>query len=254
MRTLDPLGRPLFGMMAAAYSGSEAPDAVVDSTLLRLVLKKETGRRRKVFSDDDRLRKIENLVIPATLVGGLLPKSGGFTFPANTEVASLLPDADLVDLRVYRDLVAATSGESMLAGLQPDILGERFLLDRLKGGSGVDEKTKRLLVAVWTFQPDDLCDFVVRTASDFPGDTGLDALCDLPVESAEARGRWGRLVGDLVRVANRSTDRRTQRLLEALRELADEHAAERDLQRALARAEQPSRHFRTTGCSRRGDS
>lgn len=94
-----------------------------------------------------------------------------------------------------------------------------------------------MAAAAWALQPDDLCDFVVRTASDFPGDTGLDALCDLPLESREARGRWGRLVGDIVRVANRSTDRRSERLLDTLRELADKHAAEDDLQAALARAE-----------------
>ena len=237
MRTLDPLGRPLFGMMAAAYSGTEAADAVVDSTLLRLVLKKEAGRRREAISDDERLRKMENLIALATLVGGLLPRSGGFAFLANTDVTSLLPDPDLVDPLVYRDLVAATSGETIFAGLQPDILGERFLLDRLAGGAGVNECAKKLLAAAWTVQPDDLCDFVVRTASDFPNDAGLDALCDLSIDSAEARGRWGRLVGDLVRVANRSTDRRTQGLLKALRELAERHSAEGELQRALAVAE-----------------
>lgn len=237
MRTLDPLGRPLFGLMAAAYLGIGATDAIVDSTLLRLVLKKEAGRRREMISDDERLRKMENLVTLATLVGGLLPRSGGFAFLANTDVASLLPDPDLVDPLVYHDLVAATSGETMFAGLQPDILGERFLLDRLTAGGVVGESAKRLLLAAWLLQPDDLSDFVVRTASDFPTDVGLDALCDLSIDSAEARSRWGRLVGDLVRVANRSTDHRTQALLEALRQLANRHSAEGELQRALAVAE-----------------
>lgn len=237
MRSLDPLGRPLFGMMAAAFSASEAADTAVDATLLRLVLKKEAGRLREAISDEERRHKMENLVTLATLVGGLLPRFGGFAFLANTNVASLLPDPDLVDPRVYRDLVGATSGETMLAGLQPDILGERYVLDRLAGGGGISEGAKRLLGAAWSLQPDDLCDFVVRTASDFPTDAGLDALCDLPIASSEARGRWGRLVGDLVRVANRSGDRRTQRLLEALRELADRHPAEGELQRALASAE-----------------
>ena len=163
MRTLDPFGRPLFAMMAAAYPGSEAADAV-DSTLLRLVLKKEDGLRREAISDADRLRKMENLITLATLLGGLLPRSGGFAFLANTDVASLLPDPTLVDPRVYRDLVAATAGETMLAGLQPDILGERFLLDRLAAVSGVDGNIKRLVLAAWSLQPDDFCDFVVRTA------------------------------------------------------------------------------------------
>jgi tetratricopeptide (TPR) repeat protein len=225
-------------MMAAAFSASEAADTAVDSTLLRLVLKKEAGRRREAISDEERLRKMENLVTLATLVCGLLPRSGGFAFLANTDVASLLPEPVLVDPpAAYRDFVAATSGETMLAGLQPDMLGERFVLDRFAEGGGVGESAKRLLGAAWALQPDDLCDFVVRTASDFPTDVGLGALCELSLDSAEARGRWGRLVGDLVRVANRSTDRRTQGLLGALRELADRHFAEGELQRALAVAE-----------------
>lgn len=237
MRTVDPHGRPLFAMMVAANLTNEGAEAVVESNLLRLVLKKEAARRRNAISDDDRLKKVENLVTLATLVGGLLPRSGGFAYLAGTDVAPLLPDPDQLDRRLYCDLVAATSGESFLAGLQPDILGERFLLDRLAAGSEVNENAKRLLVAAWTLQPDDLCDFVVRVASDFPDDAGLDALCDLPLMSAQSRSRWARLVGDLVRVANRSTHWTSQRLLKVLREQSDKYAEESELRRALALAE-----------------
>ena len=237
MRTLDPSGRPLFGMMAAEYSDGEATDAVVDSTLLRLVLRKEDGRRRQAMPDPAQLRKMENLIVLATLVGGLLPRSGGFSFLVHTDVASLLPDPVLADPGMYCDLVGGTSRETMLAGLQPDILGERFLLDRIASGGGPDESTRRLVLAAWTLQSDDFCDLVIRAASDFPGDAGLDTLCDVPLDSVEGRSRWGRLVGDLVRVANRSTDERTRRLLEELRQLADTHHAEVELQSALTRAE-----------------
>ena len=237
MRTLDPFGRPLFGMMAAAYPGNETVDAAVDSTLLRFILKKEAGRRREGIADADRLRRMENLVTLATLVGGLLPRSGSFAFLADTDVASLLPDLAVVDPQVYRDLVAATSDESILAGLQPDILGERFVLDQLAVRGGFVESAKRLVRAAWAFQPDDFCDFVVRAASDFPGDAGLDTLCAVPLMSAEARGRWGRLVGDLVRVANSSTERITSELFETLREMANTHPADDELRAAVARAE-----------------
>lgn len=237
MRTLDPLGRPLFAMMAAAYSASEAPDAVVDSTLLRVILKKEASRRRVLIPEENGLRKMENLITLATLVGGVLPKSGGFAFLTDTEVAALLPETELLNLAVFRELVAATSGDSLLPGLQPDILGERFVLDRLAPRSGVDGNTKRLLAAVWILQPEDLCEFIVRTATDFPGDTGLDLLLELSLESVGARARWARLVGDLVRVAKRSADSRTQRLLGKLRRLAAERPDERHVHVALARAE-----------------
>jgi tetratricopeptide (TPR) repeat protein len=237
MRMLDPFNRPLFGMMAVDHPGNEAIDSVVDSTLLRLVLKKEAGRRREVVSDEDRLGRMENLVTLATLVGGLMPRSGGFNFLADTKVAQFLPDPACIDPHSYGDFVATMSPDAILAGLQPDILGERFVLDRLSAVAGADANAKRLVQVAWTLQPEDLCDFIVRAASDFPGDAALDALCDLALDSGEARESWGRLVGELVHVANRSTDRTAKRLLAELRELADRHADESGLQRALALAE-----------------
>lgn len=237
MRTVDPLGRPLFGMMAATYPGTGTVDAAFDSTLLRLVLKKEAGRRREVIANGDRLRKMENLATLATLVGGLLPMSNSFTFLQGTEIASLLPDLAVVDPEDYRELVAGGSDESVFAALQPDILGERFVLDQLAVTARFAESAKRLVRAAWAFQPDDFCDFVVRAASDFPGDAGLVTLSDVPITSAEARGRWARLVGDLVRVANSSTERIAAGVLATLRELADTHPREDQLRAAAARAE-----------------
>jgi tetratricopeptide (TPR) repeat protein len=224
-------------MIAAAYSGNATSDVVADSSVLRLVLKREAARRRQAIADDERLLKMENLVTLACLVGGLLPRSGAYSFLSGFDVSSLLPDLDLLDLRVYRDVVAASSNETILSGLQPDLLGERFVLDRLTAESGVGRAARRLLIVAWKLQPNDLSDFIVRAASDFPDDAALDILCALPLDSPEARGRWGRLVGDLVRVANRSTDTRTKRLFDALVDLAGRYPAERELQKAIARAQ-----------------
>jgi tetratricopeptide (TPR) repeat protein len=237
MRTVDPLDRPLYGMMVAGYSSDEGPDATLNPDLLALVLKKEAGRRRKLISDGERYLKMENLATLATLVGGLLPRSDGFDFLARTEIAALIPNADLVDRHTYRDFVAAPSTEVTLAGFQPDILGEHVVLERLKTGSGLDGITRRLLFTAWNLEPDDLCGFILRAASDFPAHPGIDILCDLPCQSEETRAKWGRLVGDLIRVANRSDDPRTQRLLETLERTVRRYSTEHDLQNALARAE-----------------
>lgn len=237
MRTIDPGGRPLFGMMVAGYSGGDTKDAVVNSGLLRRVLRKEAGRRRQAITDPAQLRKIENLVFLATLVGGLVPQSGTFSFLEQIEVASLLPDPALLDSGAYCDLIGGESGEATVSGLQPDILGERFVLDRINDDSGFGKSTARLTLAAWVLQPDDFCEFVLRAASDFPGDTGLDTLCHMPLDSASARSRWGQLIGDLVRLTNRSADEGTRRLLHELRQLADKHQDEVGLQTARARAE-----------------
>ncbi len=237
MRTLDPLGRPLFGIMAALYPGEETENAMVDPSLLRHVLKKERGRWREKMADAERIRQMENLVALATMTGGLLPRDGGFSFISDSTVASILPAAPSIDCGAYQDLFGTADDATTLTGFQPDILGERFVLDRLGAIGPIKESTQRLVMAAWRLQPDDYCEFVVRTASDFPGDEGLDVLCGIPLISPEDRTRWGRLVGDVLRAVNRSADKRTQYMLEELRQLAGEHAAETELQTAAARAE-----------------
>ena len=47
-----------------------------------------------------------------------------------------------------------SGGEAMLAALQPDLLGERFILDRLAAAAGADDSVTRLVRAAWTLQPD----------------------------------------------------------------------------------------------------
>jgi tetratricopeptide (TPR) repeat protein len=235
MRTLDPLGRPLFGMMIAAYS-TENGDAL-NQDLLTVVLKKERARQRTVMSGGEAYLKMENLATLATMVGGLRPQPNGFEFLTASGIATLIPNADLVDRHVYRDFVAATSADSTLAGFQPDIVGERLVLDRLQPAEGIDGITKRLLLAAWSLEPDDLCDFILRASSDFPSDPAIDVLCDLPCPSDSSRTRWGWLVGDMIRIANRSDHTRTRDLLGKLENLTRTFPSESELKNALARAE-----------------
>jgi len=115
-------------MMVAAYSSDEG-DAL-NQDLLSLVMKKEAARRRVLIPDGEIYLRMENLATLATLVGGIFPRSDGFEYLSATGIGALVPNVNLVDRHVYRDFVAATSTD-MLAGFQPDILGERFVLDRL---------------------------------------------------------------------------------------------------------------------------
>lgn len=237
MRTLDPLHRPLFGMMAAAYAENTTTDSVADITLLRQVLRREAARRREAVADDERLRKLENLMVLATLSGGLLPRSDGFRFLAHTDIASLIPDPDLVDEQLYLELAAASGIERSLPGLQPDVLGERLVLDRVVSGPASANSFRRLLVTAWSLQADDVCDFIIRAASDFPEDAALDTLCDLPLGHAGTHARWARLVADIVRVSKRSDSALSQRLLTKLRNLADSRPDDAELSQECARAE-----------------
>ena len=189
---LDPLHRPLFGMMAAAYAGSAATDSVADVTLLREVLRKETARRREAVPDDDRLRKLENLLVLATLAGGLLPRSGGFSFLAATDIAALIPDPDLLDAQLYLELAAASGIERSLPGLQPGVLGERFVLDRVADRGSLSGSFGRLLVAAWSLQANDLCAISLSARPPTFQRMPLDILCDLPLGAAWIARSLGR--------------------------------------------------------------
>jgi len=237
MHTLDALNRPLFGIMAALYLGMGTTDAEVSESLFSEVLNKEAGRRRAAVSDSEKLRAVENLVALATLVGGILPQEGGFEFLGRTNASNFLPDMSLMDFALYRDLVSASSNDTTLAGLQPDILGERFVLDKIASRDSFDSSFKYLLLTAWSLQAAGLCDFIVRATSDFPEDSALTTLCNLPLDSPEMRIRWGKLVAELVRVTGSSNSALIQSLLSKLRKLADSYETESGLGAECARAE-----------------
>jgi tetratricopeptide (TPR) repeat protein len=237
INALDGLGRPLFAMMAAPFLALGTADTGASTSLLDKVLNKESGRRRALVSDSEKFPALENLILLATLVGGLVPVNGRFDFLNETGAKGMLPDVSLMDFQLYCDLVSAPSNETSLAGLQPDILGERFVLNRIAGLHPLDQSFRRLLLVAWAVQDADLCDFIVRATSDFPDDASLSTLCDLPLDSPETRVRWGRLVAELVRVTVKSDSAFSQSLIAKLRKLSDSFASEQSLRAECARAE-----------------
>jgi tetratricopeptide (TPR) repeat protein len=237
METLDALGRPLFAMMATIFLGFPGANSNVSGHLLDQVLEKEAGRRHALAQGSANFQTLENLIFLATLVGGLLPKEGGFQFLKKSPANALLPEVALLDLKLYCELTSAPSTETSLAGLQPDILGERLVLNRIATLHALDQSVSKLLVLAWEVQPLGLSDFIVRTTSDFPDDPALAKLCDLPLGSKEKRFHWGRLVAELVRVTGTSKSVFTQSLIAKLRKLSDSFPKERDLSTECARAE-----------------
>ena len=231
----DPYGRPLFAMIVADYLEAVESDAA-SPDLLQVVLKREAGRWRNLIQEPDRLQRMENLLFLATLVSGLLPKANGFDYLAASDAAGLLPDAELLDESLYNDMAGAAGGSGSLAGLQPDILGERFVLERVsaKGIAGLN--ARRLLLAAWSFQPRDVGVVAARSAFDFHGHQELYKLFDLPVDSSESRTHWAEMVSDLIALTRGVEDRFVQQQFRKLISLADSHSHEREVQESAARA------------------
>jgi tetratricopeptide (TPR) repeat protein len=232
----DRGGRPLFAMIVARYLesiGSDAPN----SSLLQVVLKKEAGRRRQLINQPDDLQRIENLLHLATLVGGLLPKANGFGYLASSDVANLIPDVGILNESLYNDIAGSARGGASVAGLQPDILGERFVLDRLSEPGLAGLNAKRLLLAAWSLQPKDLRVVSVRCAFDFSEDPALYELFDLTLETAEARQVFADMVADLMGVAADCDAPFAQHQLRKVVAIADSRPQEHELQEAVARAD-----------------
>ncbi len=236
LSAIDPGGRPLFLMMAAEFLDT-TDDSIVSADLLRHVLQKEEARRKSLILDPDRLKQMENLLLVSTAVGGLLPRADGFKHLTSSESAALLPDADLLDETVYSEFCGSVAGGYSLQGLQPDILGERHLLDQLSLPGRGGALAKRLLQAAWQFQPSDYAVVALRTFTDFPSDPAQHILFDLPLDAPEARLAWSELVCDLVLISGRSNDPFAQKQLAKLREVADSFGQDRAVQLSLARAD-----------------
>lgn len=179
---------------------------------------------------------MENLLLLATLVGTLLPKLNGFSFLSTSDVADLLPNVNFFNEDLYNDIAWSARRGSFLSGLQPDILGERFILDCLSASGRSASQAHRLLRAAWTFQPADVRVVAVRSASDFPRDRGLSYLHDLPLDTDEARAEWVTMVAHLI-VVTRGEDQFIKQQLERATSLADQFPQEPRLQEAAALAD-----------------
>jgi hypothetical protein len=100
---------------------------------------------------------MENLLLLATLTGGLAPRAGSFAHLAANHVAGLLPNVGLLDQALYNDLASAAGGvDATLPGLQPDILGARFILDGLSIVGVAGQDARALQLAAWSWQPSDV--------------------------------------------------------------------------------------------------
>ena len=131
---------------------------------------------------------------------------------------------------------AAGGGGTTLAGLQPDILGERFILDRLSAAGIAGQNARALQLAAWSWQPSDVRVVALRCILDFAGDPAIHTFFDLPLNTLEARHCWADMVDDLIRQAGAS-DVFAHQQLQKLHSIADRHPQERELQETTARAD-----------------
>jgi tetratricopeptide (TPR) repeat protein len=223
---------PLYVMIFLRFPDTEEPN-----DLLRKVLKKEAGFRSSKFKDIVLPTQIDNLLFLTTIAGGLLPKKYSFKFLESSDVEDLLPNISTLDTELYCNITGSSKDVKYLSGLQPDLLGERYVLDCLNKKGLASGGFHRLLLAAYEFQPEGALAFTTKTFFDFPEDTCIPQIFDLPEDSAAFRLLKARLVSNVM-VGSRAI--LNGFLHEQLKEIiiaAELYPEEKELQKHVALAE-----------------
>jgi hypothetical protein len=164
LRRIDSAARPLFAaFLAAIYSKTlDEPTAV-----MREILKDEEGRWEEAGATGEDKR----LLALATICGGI-PNPASVIGPSGLDAFKKGFSA----LR-YQAIVGKPAAK-VLAALEPDILGELFVLDWL---GGLEEEDVTWLVdTAWQLNQQGCQAFILRAVPDFPEHQALPSLVRAP--------------------------------------------------------------------------
>jgi hypothetical protein len=164
----DPDGRPLFAALLAdalARGGSTTQwDA---DALLKSVLHHEEQR----WKAQNVTVPEKNLLALSTMVAGL-----ELNVLQSHSQPDILPKPAQFSPERYRSL-SGREATTNLAPLEPDILGELFVLERVRPTSSIDRERARVLRELsWHLKPPSMAAFLERTARDFPSHAALPLL------------------------------------------------------------------------------
>jgi tetratricopeptide (TPR) repeat protein len=233
---IDPVGRPLFAMIAAAAQLTGISQQTREE-MVRFILDRERARWQSIVAAAEPREKMLNLLVLTTVLGGELEPTDITGLRKNSEIASLLPDPYFFDDKRFSELAGSAVADSGLPGFQPDLIGEFFILERLRGPTGIQMSTRALLDAGWDYDPEALSQFVRRAVGDFPSAPSTGTIQEPVTRTAVQREAWSRLASDLVKSQGNSKDEQGARNLNALRKLANEYPSEVVLQENRATAE-----------------
>jgi len=100
-------------------------------------------------------------------MGGFTPSGTLGTALWSSSVGQLLSSPHFFDDRLFAELAGGSIGESTLPSLQPDLVGEAFVLARLEGTAGMQRSTRELIAAGWVHDHEAVSQFVRRAVADF---------------------------------------------------------------------------------------
>ena len=158
--SLDPKGRPLYAAIAAeaVVAGDHGINAVrawSPKDLTESVLRREDARWRSIEPDMNRREQWLNVAVVTTLARGIR-KSDLYTQARRLgqSMDGLIPSPhDFGTAQNFRDMFGPLK-DGALPGLEPDLVGERFVIDRLSSlVVGDPDGAKALIQSAWHASP-----------------------------------------------------------------------------------------------------
>gem|GEM_PF-3687202 len=192
IESIDPTRRPLFVTLAAyaVASGRDIRDWD-KSVLMTDLLKREKEQYWKPAGVSIR---DENLLVLATMTGGfpleaLGVDSFGIPLPSADTFA---PDS--YDATRY-EIITGQAATEHVPPLEPDILGEFFVLSYLTPSSQIDvARAERMRLVAWRTKPEGMYHFLNHAAGDFLDHPTLSLLIKRAEEDVIQRAYWSGLI------------------------------------------------------------
>ena len=216
---IDSGGRPLFAALtAAALAENENIRTWDRNDLLGHIL----AREKKRWQDNHFSEADKNLLALATMTGGL--RLADIEYAALVDAVGAPPTYD----PQHQALMTGRDGTEALGPLEPDIVGEFFVLEHLKPAYvGDTSRAARFRKAAWTQSPLGTAVFLDRCGRDFTDHESLSLIVETPPPTAIGIILWSVLAVNLISAyhdAERLDDARA--LYDTLAALARDHADE----------------------------
>ncbi|MEM1330152.1 MAG: ATP-binding protein [Planctomycetota bacterium] len=175
-RETDRDGRPIYAkaiVEAAEDFGLERAATFSRTALVLYILRKEHDRAATTFKNNTALLNgLMNLLAITTLARGLSIED--FDPWADDELRDLMPEKNAFETEDFR-AISSSSGDHELPGLEPDLLGEMFVLQQLaRTKTAVDRR--RMIRAAWQAKPGDTSLMSYMAIADFGTSDWIDRL------------------------------------------------------------------------------
>jgi hypothetical protein len=191
LTAVDPQRRPLFAyFLADAVAAGRSPRGWDRETLLRDVLRRE---EESFWTPAGVAEQDKNLLALATMTGGLSLET-----LLSHDTGGLLPDVNTFD-PLRHEAMTGRPAAIELAPLEPDILGEFFVLTHLSP-QHMARRLDRLIRLSWEIAPASRAIFLVRAANDFPREPALMPLCGVASGTSKQRHWWAAAAVELIAI------------------------------------------------------